>query len=104
MMIGCIGYFWRHINQHYTMRVTAQSSSFSVHAIAGAHVVVLSINLVDNSPDPVDLQQEPLLDLLGFSFFREDQTENEAYFMRGYKSFRHNEIAVAPLAGGIPYG
>jgi hypothetical protein len=60
------------------MRIRVRNGSFSVHAIAGTYVVLLGI----------DADAAALPGLLGFAIEREDRTENERYFLTGYKTFR----------------
>jgi phosphatidylserine/phosphatidylglycerophosphate/cardiolipin synthase-like enzyme len=72
------------------MRKKEQAAQLSVQAIAGTHVVLLGI----------DLPQEKCPGLLGFAIRREDHTEGESYWLRGYKTF----ASVEPHpAEGISY-
>lgn len=59
------------------MRARAEKSGYSVTAIAGNHVVLLGLDAPEQRPG----------DLLGFAIEREDLTENEKYFLRGFKVF-----------------
>jgi phosphatidylserine/phosphatidylglycerophosphate/cardiolipin synthase-like enzyme len=71
------------------MRIRVRNGSFSVHAIAGTYVVLLGI----------DADAAALPGLLGFAIEREDRTENERYFLTGYKTFRETGEGIPP---GIP--
>ena len=59
------------------MRFRSTNQGLSVHAIAGTNVVVLGL----------DLLQPDTAGLLGFALHRADHTENEQYWMRGFKTF-----------------
>lgn len=62
------------------MRKTAKDkkSSLTVHAIPGVHVILFGLNM-----DKSETQG-----LLGFAVERTDHTENEKYFLRGFKTFK----------------
>jgi hypothetical protein len=60
------------------MRERQQANGISLHAIAGTYVVLLGIDL----PDPATRRG-----LLGFAIHRTDHTENEQYWLPGYKTF-----------------
>jgi phosphatidylserine/phosphatidylglycerophosphate/cardiolipin synthase-like enzyme len=60
------------------MRQRSQSNGLSLHAIAGTYVVLLGIDLVDPSKRN---------GLLGFGVHRDDHTENEQYWLPGFKTF-----------------
>ena len=59
------------------MRRTDTSNQLTVRAIAGSHVVLLGI----------DLPQAECTGLLGFALHRTDHVEEEAYWLRGKKTF-----------------
>jgi phosphatidylserine/phosphatidylglycerophosphate/cardiolipin synthase-like enzyme len=59
------------------MRVSKKNGSISVFAIAGTYVVVLGF-------DATDLARK---ELLGFSIHRTDKTENEQYWLLGFRTF-----------------
>ncbi len=59
------------------MRKRKAKDGLSVQAIAGTHVVLLGI----------DLPQEACPGLLGFAIRRVDHTEDESYWLKGYKTF-----------------
>lgn len=59
------------------MRNKKQKGDLTVQAIAGAHVVLLGI----------DLPKTKCPGLLGFALRREDHTEGEKYWLSGYKTF-----------------
>ena len=72
------------------MRNKEQKGDLSVQAIAGTHVVLLGMDLVE--------QDCP--GLLGFALRREDHTEGEKYWLSGYKTFASVEPSPPP---GILY-
>ncbi|HEX2705576.1 MAG TPA: hypothetical protein VHM65_07450, partial [Candidatus Lustribacter sp.] len=57
------------------MRATATRNGLRVHAIAGTHTVLLGLDLADPAG------------CLGFAIHRTDHTEDEAYWLRGMKTF-----------------
>ena len=57
------------------MRGRASSRGLTVQAIAGTHTVLLGCDLADPK------------DCLGFGIHRTDHTEQEAYWLRGMKTF-----------------
>ena len=59
------------------MRVTNINDGLRVHAIAGTFVILLGFDLPEADCDG----------LLGFSIHRQDLIENEAYYLRGTKTF-----------------
>lgn len=63
------------------MRVTNINNGLRVHAIAGTYVVLLAIDLPEENCDG----------LLGFSIHRQDLTENEAYYLKGTKTFTETD-------------
>lgn len=68
------------------MRVRKKNNKFSVHAIAGTYVVILGINA----------KKSATKGLLGFAIHRIDHTENEQYWLKGFKTFKETEPDVAP--------
>ncbi|ATB41358.1 hypothetical protein CYFUS_006823 [Cystobacter fuscus] len=67
------------------MRVKQRAGPLSVHATAGTHVVLLGINL----------RERNLAGLLGFAIERTDHTENERYWLRGFRTFSDTEPRLA---------
>ncbi len=67
------------------MRRRAMESGLTSQAIAGTHTVLLGIDL----DDPAGC--------LGFGIHRTDHTEDEAYWLRGMKSFE--SVVPNPVAG-----
>ena len=63
------------------MRVKQRAGPLSVHATAGTHVVLLGINL----------REQNRAGLLGFAIERTDHTENERYWLRGFRTFADTE-------------
>src|SRR5262245_40186149 len=59
------------------MRIRNQNEAISVHAVAGSYVVLLGM----------DAQPEAAKGLLGFGIYRIDHTENEHYWLKGFKTF-----------------
>jgi phosphatidylserine/phosphatidylglycerophosphate/cardiolipin synthase-like enzyme len=57
----------------------------SVHAIAGSHVVLLGI----------DMTEEDSQGVLGFAIERTDHTEDERYWLRGFKTFEETDPGVS---------
>lgn len=60
------------------MRRRATNQGMSVRAISGTHVVLLGL----------DLERARSTRVLGFAIEREDHTEHERYWLRGFKVFR----------------
>ena len=60
------------------MRCRVQSGGTTVQAIAGNHAVFLGF----------DLSEDARRGCLGFALHRVDRTENESYFLSGFKTFR----------------
>ncbi len=60
------------------MRTKESKSGISVHAISGTHVVLLAM----------DATVEARKNLLGFAIKREDHTEEETYWLKGFKTFK----------------
>lgn len=67
------------------MRISKVSGGLAVHVVAGTHTVLLGFNLADPSG------------CLGFGIHRTDHTEDEAYWLRGMKSF--GSLVPHPAAG-----
>lgn len=67
------------------MRARAMKSGLTSQAIAGTHTVLLGVDL----DDPAGC--------LGFGIHRTDHTEDEAYWLRGMKSFE--SVVPNPIAG-----
>jgi phosphatidylserine/phosphatidylglycerophosphate/cardiolipin synthase-like enzyme len=59
------------------MRVRNQNGAISVQAVAGSYVVLLGM----------DATPEAAKGLLGFAIYRTDHTENEHYWLKGFKTF-----------------
>lgn len=59
------------------MRNKAKRGPVSVHAISGTHVVLLGIDMAEESSEG----------LLGFAIERADLTEGERYWLYGFKTF-----------------
>ena len=68
------------------MRVRRRKGDFSVHAIAGTYVVMLGFNA----------RKSATKGLLGFAIHRSDLTENENYWLRGFKTFEETAPDVRP--------
>ncbi len=66
------------------MRVTAEAGGLSVHAIAGTQVVILAMNMAKADCDG----------LLGFAIHRIDHTEQEAYWLKGMRTFAETDPGV----------
>jgi len=66
------------------MRVRSDSGGLSVHAVAGTNVVLLGF----------DLSKAKTKGLLGFAIQRWDPTENERYWLRGYKVFEETSEGI----------
>ncbi len=64
------------------MRKRCKNNGVSVHAIAGTNVVILGLGVY---------QKKVREGLLGFAVHREDKSENEQYFLRGFKTFKETE-------------
>ena len=67
------------------MRQKATNGPLSVHAIAGTYVVLLGIDMAEESNQGV----------LGFAIERTDHTEDERYWLRGFKTFEETDPGVA---------
>ncbi len=59
------------------MRVRESEGDFSVQVIMGSHTALLGF----------DMQPEGRSGLLGFALHRTDHTEDEAYWLPGFKTF-----------------
>ncbi len=68
------------------MRVRRTSQGLVVGAVAGAHVVLLGM----------DLERALCQGLMGFAIHRSDHTENEAYWLEGLKTFAATDPQLAP--------
>jgi phosphatidylserine/phosphatidylglycerophosphate/cardiolipin synthase-like enzyme len=68
------------------MRVGAKNDGISVHAIAGSYVVVLGL----------DCTKQARRGLLGFAIERTDHTDDERYWLRGFKVFKETAGDVMP--------
>ena len=68
------------------MRGKAKNGYLSVNAIAGSYVVLLGIDVVSGSQSG----------LLGFAIKRTDHTENEEYWLNGFKTFEATDPDVTP--------
>jgi phosphatidylserine/phosphatidylglycerophosphate/cardiolipin synthase-like enzyme len=71
-----------------TVRVREKNGKFSVQAISGTYVVLLGINA----------EQSATKGLLGFAIHRTDHTENEAYWIQGFRTFEATLPNPAPGA------
>ena len=70
------------------MRKYKKVGKFSVTAISGTYVVILGFNA----------EKSATKDLLGFAIHRRDHTENEQYWLRGFKTFEETEPNPSPGA------
>ncbi len=68
------------------MRNKEQKGDLTVQAIAGTHVVLLGMHF----------PKQECPGLLGFALRREDHTEGEKYWLRGYKTFKSVEPFPPP--------
>src|SRR5690348_11349256 len=68
------------------MRVRRKKEGFSVHAIPGTYVVLLGINA----------EAPAAKGLLGFAIYRADHTENEAYWIKGFRTFEETDPNPTP--------
>ena len=68
------------------MRAVKTKQGIRVNAIGGSHVVILGM----------DASSKARKGLLGFAFHREDHTENEAYWLRGFKTFEATDPTPKP--------
>jgi hypothetical protein len=68
------------------MRVKAKQNGLTVHAIAGSYVVILGFNLTKTA----------LKGCLGFAVERIDHTENERYWLKGFKTFQETDASLPP--------
>jgi phosphatidylserine/phosphatidylglycerophosphate/cardiolipin synthase-like enzyme len=68
------------------MRVRRKRSGVSVHAISGTYVVLLGL----------DADEAAREGLLGFAIEREDHTEDERYWLKGFKTFEETEPDPCP--------
>ena len=70
------------------MKKYVKQGDFSVNAISGTYVVMLGFNA----------KEAGLKDLLGFAIHRKDHTEDEQYWLRGFKTFEETEPNPTPGA------
>lgn len=71
------------------MRKKQTKGYLSVNAIAGSHVVLLCMDVTENERTG----------LLGFAIKRTDHTENEEYWLKGFKTFKETDPGVQ---AGVP--
>src|SRR5215467_15138245 len=71
------------------MRVFKKTGDVSVQAISGTYVVLLGMNTT----------QAAAQGLLGFAVYRTDHTENEAYWIKGFRTFK--ETLPHPVPGSL---
>jgi len=71
------------------MRKRNTQDGISVHAIAGTYVVLLGIDATERARSR----------LLGFAIEREDHTERERYWLKGFRTFEETE--PDPQPGGL---
>ena len=79
----------RRAGQTRAMRATNAHDGLTVHAVAGTHTVLLGFDLADPAG------------CLGFGIRRTDHTEDEAYWLRGMKSFA--SVVPAPRGLGMDF-
>lgn len=72
------------------MRQRASSSNMSVHAIAGTYVVLLAFDLKTAASRR---------EFLGFAIHRTDHTENQRYWLKGYRVFE--DVLPDPKPGSL---
>jgi phosphatidylserine/phosphatidylglycerophosphate/cardiolipin synthase-like enzyme len=70
------------------MRRKVTSGLLSVHAVAGTYVVLLGM----------DMEEESSKGVLGFAIERTDHTEDERYWLKGFKTFEETDPGVT---GGL---
>ena len=70
------------------MRKYIKQGDFSVRAISGTYVVMLGFNA----------KKEAITGLLGFAIHRKDHTEDEQYWLKGFKTFKETEPDPTPGA------
>ncbi|MBD2020458.1 hypothetical protein H6F43_09685, partial [Leptolyngbya sp. FACHB-36] len=68
------------------MKAKATKGAVSVQAIAGSYVVLLGINLSDAKRNGV----------LGFAIERTDHTEDERFWLKGFKTFKETDPGLPP--------
>lgn len=68
------------------MRKKKSNGGISVHAISGTHVVLLGL----------DATEKARKKLLGFAIEREDHTERERYWLKGFRTFEETEPDPQP--------
>ena len=69
------------------MRKRATRGGITVQAVSGTYTVMLGFNATE----------EARQGLLGFAIKRTDHTEDESYWLRGFKTFR--SVVPAPIPG-----
>lgn len=70
------------------MRIRKTGQGLTVQAIAGSHVVLLAMNM----------PRDECNGHMGFAIHRTDHTENEAYWLRGMKTFAETDPGFPPGA------
>jgi len=70
------------------MRKYIKQGGFSVCAMSGTYVVMLGLNA----------KEEAIDGLLGFAIHRTDHTEDEQYWLKGFKTFKETEPNPTPGA------
>lgn len=68
------------------MRKRKTSGSLSVHVIAGSYVVLLGI----------DMTEANSVGVIGFAIERIDHTEDERYWLKGFKKFEETDKSLPP--------
>lgn len=68
------------------MRLRKKKGGLTVHAIAGNYVVLLGF----------DVTASKRKGLLGFSIYRRDHTEDEGYWLKGFRTFEETDPMPAP--------
>lgn len=68
------------------MRIPNKNNGLSVQAISGTYTVLLGINA----------EESITKGLLGFAIHRTDHTENEQYYLKGFKTFEETEPNPVP--------
>jgi hypothetical protein len=76
------------------MRRRKSKDGFKVHAIAGTYVVLLAMDV-----EPEMVENRRVKDLLGFAIHRTDHTENESYWLKGFRTFE--EVDPNPVPGAL---
>jgi hypothetical protein len=63
------------------MRKAISKNGFTLNIVAGMHVVILGM----------DLKKEDCKGLMGFAIHRTDHDEEEAYWLKGMKTFEQTD-------------